>query len=225
MIRIQTFCVNPVAENTYLLTADGEAAIVDCGCFSPSEWQHVKNALDESGCRLKALLQTHLHFDHVLGAQFALHSPQSEGTEGELPLLASPNDEPLLKAMEAQITMFLGRQAVQQFDLSFIDKGITPLADGDTFTLGESTLHVLATPGHSRGGLCFYSPEEGLLFSGDTLFRGSIGRTDLAGGNFTQLMQSLHRLSQLPPETVVFPGHGPATTLADEAAYNPYLRL
>lgn len=218
MITIKTFCVNPVAENTYLLTAGKEAAIVDCGCFALSEWQQVKRALDESGCRLKALLQTHLHFDHVLGAQFAL-------ADYDVPVLASIHDEPLLRAMEAQITMFLGRQAVQQFDLGFITKGITPLADGDTFTLGESTLQVLATPGHSRGGLCFYCADEGLLFSGDTLFRGSIGRTDLAGGNFTQLMKSLNRLATLPSETVVYPGHGPATTIADEATYNPYLRL
>lgn len=218
MIDVKSFCVNPVAENTYLLTADGEAAIVDCGCFERHEWQQVKKALEESGCRLKALLQTHLHFDHVLGAQFAL-------TEYDVPLLASANDRPLLQAMEAQITMFLGRPAVRQFDLDFIDRGITQLADGDTVTIGTSTLQVLATPGHSRGGLCFYAPGEGLLLSGDTLFQGSIGRTDLAGGNMQQLMQSLHRLAQLPTDTIVYPGHGPATTIANEASYNPYMRL
>lgn len=217
MIAIETFCVNAVAENTYLLSAGGEAAIVDCGCFSLQEWQPVERALADSHCRLKALLQTHLHFDHVLGAPFALENH-------DVPLLASPDDESLLQAMEAQITMFLGRQAVQQFDLSFLSKGLTPLAEGDTFTLAESTLQVLATPGHSRGGLCFYCADEGLLFSGDTLFQGSIGRTDLPGGNMQQLMGSLRRLAQLPPETVVYPGHGSATTLGDEARHNPYLR-
>lgn len=216
-VALQTFCVNPVGENTYLLSADGEALLIDCGCFSPQEWQRVRQGLDATGCHLKALLQTHLHFDHVLGTAYALRDFP------DTPLLASPDDQPLLDAMEAQIALFLGRGAVEQFDLSFTQRPITPLHDGDTITLGNNTIHVLATPGHSPGGLCFHLPDEGRLFAGDTLFQGSIGRTDLSGGSYPTLLQSLHRLAALPTQTIVHPGHGPSTTIADELRYNPYL--
>lgn len=217
MISVHTFCVNPVEENTYLLCADGEAVIIDCGCFWPHEWQEVRARLDAYGCRLKALLQTHLHFDHVLGAAFALRD--FPGT----PLMASPDDLPLLQAMEAQIVMFLGRSAVQHFDLSFTRHPLTPLCDGDSIALGKGSLRVLATPGHSPGGLCFHEQAQHLLFAGDTLFRGSIGRTDLSGGSYPVLLRSLHRLSHLPPDTVVHCGHGDSTTIEHELACNPYL--
>lgn len=217
MISVYTFCVGPIGENSYLLCDGDEAALVDCGCFWAHEWQEIRARLDASGCRLKALLQTHLHFDHVLGAAFALRDFPG------IPLMASLEDQPLLEAMQAQIVMFLGRGAVRNFDLSFIHHPLTPLSEGDAIQLGQSTLHVQATPGHSAGGLCFHVPQQGLLFSGDTLFQGSIGRTDLSGGSYPALLRSLGRLAQLPPATVVYPGHGDPTTIADELRRNPYL--
>lgn len=216
-LSVETFCVNDFAENTYLLTDSGEAVLVDCGCFRQSEWQQVSRTLERSGCHLKALWQTHLHFDHVLGVPFPLDL-------FDVPILASPADEPLLQAMEAQIALFLGPQAVAAFDLSFTQSPLHPIGEGDSLQVGDTHFQVLATPGHTPGGLSFYAPGEQLLLTGDTLFAGSVGRTDLPGGDWNILFDSLRKMCLLPPQTTVLPGHGPASTLGEELRLNPYLR-
>ena len=99
-----------------------------------------------------------------------------------------------------------------------------PLHDGDILMLGSKPLQCIATPGHSAGGMCFYTPDSGMLFAGDTLFQGSIGRTDFADGNYAQLIQSIQKqLLILPSDTIVYPGHGDSTSIGDEAKYNPYV--
>ena len=216
-LTIDTFCVNDVGENTYLLTDSGEAVLIDCGCFRKSEWLKVRSSLERSGCQLKALWQTHLHFDHTLGVPLAF-------ADFPVPWFASPDDAPLLQAMKAQIDLFLGPQAAQNFDLDFIHHTPTRLHEGDQLQVGHTTFQVIATPGHTPGGLVFYAPEEHLLFTGDTLFAGSVGRTDLPGGDWNTLCRSLRKLCLLPPQTTILPGHGPASTLGEELRHNPYLR-
>lgn len=216
-LTIDTFCVNDVGENTYLLTDSGEAVLIDCGCFRKSEWLKVRSALERSGCQLKALWQTHLHFDHTLGVPLTL-------ADFSAPWFASPDDAPLLQAMKAQIDLFLGPQAAQNFDLDFIHQHPSPLHEGDQLQVGHTAFQVIETPGHTPGGLVFYAPEEHLLFTGDTLFAGSVGRTDLPGGDWNTLCRSLRKLCLLPPQTTILPGHGPASTLGEELRHNPYLR-
>lgn len=217
-MKIQQFTVGPIEENTYVISDDShEAAIIDCGCFSESEWHSIKTYIDTNELKVTHLLNTHLHFDHTLGNSFALR-------DFRLRAEASAADNYLYEGMFEQMAGLLGERFACKFDLSFAQTPYKLLADGDKIHFGNTTLEVIATPGHTPGGLCFYDKVDGILFSGDSLFQGSIGRTDLKGGNFQSLIRSLtQRILTLPPDTVVYSGHGPATTIEHEMNYNPYL--
>ncbi|MBK1440675.1 MBL fold metallo-hydrolase [Parapedobacter sp. ISTM3] len=212
MIHIKSFVCNPYQENTYLLYDDtGVAAIIDPGMYGSNEEQQVKNFIDAEGLRPELLLNTHCHVDHVLGNRFIHETyglfPQFH--EGELPLL-----------MEVQN---YAPQMGIRYDLSPI--GETFLPASGTVTFGENTLALIFAPGHSPAHLCFYSAADGFLIGGDVLFRNSIGRTDLPGGNHQQLLDSItHGLYTLPEDTVVYPGHGPETTIGYEKKTNPFIR-
>ena len=213
-MNIKTFEVNPLGENCYVASDEtGEAVIIDCGCSDESEWADIKKYLASNDLQVKHLLNTHLHFDHVWGNTFVYR---------DLDLRPEANYEDLriYENMDEQIRSVVG-VGIPHPPLPPLG---TSLLDGSEITFGDTTLKVLATPGHSRGSICFYSEKDAILFSGDTLFCGSCGRTDLAGGSYQSIVQSLQRLSTLSDETKVLCGHGPSTTIGREKMYNPYLR-
>ena len=155
-------------------------------------------------------LLTHGHFDHIMGAKWVYE------TYGCSPPLCSED-----------VTIYNNfKEEIKNFGFA-IDYDLPPvghcLNDGDTITFGDCTFNVIHTPGHSRGSVVFYCASEHLAFTGDTLFRNSIGRTDLPGGSMFQIINSLRKLTQLPDDTTVYPGHGDKTSIGYELATNPYL--
>ena len=212
-MKIKQIQNNPFQENTYIVwdEATMEAAIVDCGALFPQEEERIEAFVSDNNLKVKYILNTHLHLDHCFGNAWAAER------YGILPM-AHEDDETLLARMGEQARMFGLPFEVRTEKLGGY------LKDGDVLTLGENRIEVIHTPGHSRGGLCFYIPSAGWLVSGDSLFEGSIGRTDLEGGSYATLIKSIQeRLMTLPEDTVVYPGHGPYTTIGDEKRSNPFL--
>jgi hydroxyacylglutathione hydrolase len=196
---IQTNCYVVGCEQTR------EGVIVDPGGHPDRILAEVKR----QGLAIKYILDTHAHFDHT-DANGAI----VEATGA--PLALHPGDLPLLKASGGAALFGLQADPSPAPDLE--------LADGDELVVGQLCFRVLHTPGHTPGHVCFYEPEQGVLFDGDVLFRRGIGRTDLPGGSLAQLMDSIRRvLFALPDETVVYSGHGPATTIGEEKQLNPWL--
>lgn len=210
-MEVKIFVNNPFQENTILLyDKTGEAVVVDCGCFDAEEREEFGSFVKEQNLKLVGLLDTHLHIDHILGNNFI------KDTYGLKPQ-ASREDDFLIKNAVSYAAM-LGITGITQPPSTGIY-----LEEGNIVKFGNSRLKVLAVPGHSPGGLCFYSESDKLLISGDALFAGSIGRTDLPGGNAQQLLQSIReKLFVLDDAVRVIPGHGPATTIGTEKRYNPF---
>jgi len=211
-MKIRTFVCNMLQENCYVVSDEsGEAVVVDCGALYEAERQAIGDYIEQEGLRVTHVVCTHAHFDHCFGLA-ALW--RRFGVKPELPL----EDEPLAD---------LDRQMRQMMGESY-DEEQAPLGpfygDGKVFAFGTHQLVAMATPGHSPGSCCLYCEAEDVLFSGDTLFCQSIGRTDLPGGDWMEMQRSLRRLAQLPPATRVLPGHGPETTIGRELQVNPYLR-
>ncbi|MDR3194303.1 MAG: MBL fold metallo-hydrolase [Tannerella sp.] len=213
MITVNIIVFNPVSVNTYILSDETkEAVIIDCGCATPAEEEILSCYVSKNDLKIKRLLCTHLHFDHVLGNAFASR------TYGALPEAHRNEVEQLPSPKEQIRSMWL------PLDVDFIDVK-NYLEDPASICFGESELTVFLVPGHSPGSLSFYSPKDGFIVVGDTLFDNSIGRTDLWGGNHHTLIKSIkERIFTLPDNTVVYPGHGNATTVDREKRYNPYLR-
>lgn len=212
-MKIKQIPNNPFQENTYVVwdEASMEAAIIDCGALFPQEEERIDVFANNNNLKIKYILNTHLHLDHCFGNAWAAER------YGVLPM-AHEDDETLLARMGEQARMFGLPFEVRTEKLGGY------LKDGDVLTLGENRIEVIHTPGHSRGGLCFYIPSAGWLISGDSLFEGSIGRTDLEGGSYATLIKSItERLMTLPEDTVVYPGHGSYTTIGDEKKSNPFL--
>jgi glyoxylase-like metal-dependent hydrolase (beta-lactamase superfamily II) len=214
MMNIKKFEVNPLCENCYVVSDDtNEAVIIDCGCSDEYELADIKKYIVSNDLQVKHLLNTHLHFDHVWGNTF-VH--RDLGLRPE----ANYEDLHIYEHMDEQIRSVVG-VSIPHPPLPPLG---TSLLNGSEVTFGNTTLKVLATPGHSRGCICFYAEKEKVLFSGDTLFCGSCGRTDLEGGSYQDIVQSLLKLATLPDDIQVFCGHGPSTTIGREKQYNPYLR-
>lgn len=214
MLHIQRFIVNMIEENCYVLSDEtGEAVIIDCGAFFPEEKESIRRYIEQNSLRPKRLLNTHGHFDHVFGAAFV------HDTYGLLPEMLTA-EAATYAAAAGQMRMFLHR------DLPLATPPAGPaFNDGDLLTFGSHTLRAIATPGHTPGGVCFYCEDEGCLFSGDSLFRHAIGRTDLPGGSEAALVGSLRaRVLTLPDDVRVFPGHGDETTIGEERRANFYLQ-
>lgn len=211
---VKTFEFNPISENTYLAYDEtNECVIIDAGCFYPDEKAQLFNFIIDKELIVKHLLNTHLHFDHVFGNNF-IEDQFHVKTE------AHKDDEFLLQQMSTQLQMFGFKADDQQAP----QIGIY-LKENDVVTFGNQRLIVLHVPGHSPGHIVFYNQDAGCLFAGDVLFRGSIGRTDLAGGSMEQLITGIkQKLFVLPDDTIVYPGHGPTTTIGFEKKNNPYLR-
>ena len=212
MLNIQRFEVNPVQENCYVVSDETkEAAVIDCGALYDQERKAVVNYIKENGLTLRHVLCTHAHFDHIFGLDTLY---EEFGVKPRL----HPADRQIYDSMRQQVMAFFGTR---------YDKTMPPLgddlSDGELIPLGNSELKVLHTPGHSPGSVLFYCESEKILFAGDTLFRMSVGRTDLQGGSWQQLMHSLHHVvAVLPKDVTVYTGHGPSTTIGDETSMNPY---
>ena len=209
MLTIKTIEVNQLQENCYIISDETlEAVIIDCGAYYDDERSAVVRYIRENGLTLRHLLCTHGHFDHVFGADTIF---EEFGIAPEV----HAADRDFVEDMDHQYRDMLGvsypRASVKAARL---------LADGDIVTFGSHKLTVIHTPGHSRGSVVFYCAEEHVAFTGDTLFRMGYGRTDLPGGSWLQLQQSLRLLATtLPPDTKIYPGHGPATVMAHEMQY------
>ena len=212
MLHIQRFVVNMIEENCYLLWDEtGEAAIVDCGAYFDEDREEIQKFVAEKKLNIVLHLLTHGHFDHIFGAQFV------SDTYGVLPQMAKTETENYSSQNE-QLRMFLHRD----LPLSIPPFGKI-LDDGETITFGHQKFTVIYTPGHTPGGVCYYNEKEKVLLSGDSLFQGSIGRTDFPGGSGRDLIASLsQRVLTLPDDVTVLPGHGPQTTIGDEKRNNPY---
>lgn len=211
-MKYQSFTFNPVQENTYLLWDEQtlEAAIVDTGAWDRQEEQSLAGSIEALGLKLKYVLQTHAHFDHTFGLPFV------HRTYGLQPVFHKDEADVYrqMPSMAARfgLNMGGGMPAIGQL-----------LSDGDELLLGTTAVRLIHTPGHTPGSSVFYIPDAGLLFSGDTLFRESIGRTDLPGGSYEDELDSIkNKLFCLPDDTVVLTGHGPSTTIGWEKQNNPY---
>jgi len=213
-MKVLTFTFNPIQENTYLLWDEltREAAIIDCGAYEEGERKLLCNEISSHQLRLKYLLQTHMHFDHIFGL------PYFAKNYGLSPM-CHHEELPIYKAMPQMALQFVGLPI--EGELPIVKEC---LFDGEDLVLGELNIHVIHTPGHTPGGVCFWIESEGILFSGDTLFQCSLGRADFPGGNMLQEINSIrNRLFTLPSETRVLTGHGPETNIGWEVKNNPYV--
>lgn len=213
-MKIKRFECNPLQENCYVVSLDsGDCAIIDCGAYGEDECAAIDAYIAENSLKPVLALNTHLHFDHVLGLR---HIYDRYG----LKVRAHSADVDIYSNLGQQLDYFTGGAISVDNPAPLGDF----LADGDVVDFSGSPVRVLHTPGHTPGGVCFYFEGEKALFSGDSLFCSSIGRTDFPGGNYRQLIESLtDKVLSLPPDVAVYPGHGPSTTVLNEMTYNPYL--
>ena len=212
MLTVQSFTFNPASENTYVVyNAKGMAIIFDPGCYFSEEQRALQAFIETKKLNIIQLINTHCHLDHVFGNKW-VHK-----TFGL---------EPFIHAQEKQVLDF-APQSAQRWGLS-IDNYTGPLHfidEGDIISIDDDQLSILYTPGHSPGSLSFYCEKQNFVISGDVLFKESIGRTDLPGGDFDTLIESIRtKLFTLPPATIVYNGHGSATTIEHEIKNNLYLR-
>ena len=199
-------------ENCYIISDETKQCVIcDCGAYYPAERAAIVDYIRDNGLTPVHLLCTHGHIDHNFGNntifdEFGL-KPEVHNEDQHLMDMLAEQAETLV-----EITLDYAMPPVGKY-----------FGDGDEITFGSHRLKVIETPGHSKGSVFFYCPEEAIALSGDTLFRNSIGRTDYLGGSMFQIIQSLRMICQLPDNTVVYPGHGPQTTIGTELSSNPYL--
>lgn len=188
-----------------------DCILIDPGCYGAMEETRLTKFIADNALKPLYVVNTHCHFDHIMGLSFVLNTYQ-------IPFYAHPDEANNLKRVASYASLF-------GFTVTDVPKSGLPLPADNTFTFGNQELTVLVTPGHSPGSICLYHPLDGVVFSGDTLFAGSVGRTDLPGGDYDALMASLtHTLMPLPPATCICPGHGPSSTLETERMHNPFLQ-
>jgi len=209
-MKIYKAVFSPIEVNTYIVTGDDAGCIViDCGCYGESEERKLVDLLAERGLRPELLLNTHCHLDHVFGNSFMLKH------YGLSPWFHDGDNYNNTNA----------RKHALMFGLKMEDPPAAAgyLSGGEMMTAAGVTFKVIEVPGHSPGGIAFYSGEGNVVFTGDALFAGSIGRSDLPGGDHEQLVTSIReQLFTLPLETVVYPGHGPETSIRKEMESNPF---
>lgn len=216
MLHIEIFQCNPLQMNCHLVwdEASKEAFVIDPGFATQGEWQRVANRIESEHLTLKAVLLTHNHADHCMGSGFPVRSYQVD-------VYGSKEDQDHMPSVQVQAEVFGLGDELHWAPIAH------NLNEGDTLMLGQNRVEVIDCPGHSHHGLCYYFPDEKKLFSGDVLFYCSVGRSDFGramGGNGPLLVKSVvEKLLTLPMEVVVYPGHGPQTTIGTEATYNPYL--
>lgn len=213
MIQVKTFVFSPFAENTSVLyDQTGQAVIIDPGCYEDHEREELATFIAEQELNVVKLLNTHCHIDHVLGNAWA---KRTYGIE----LYIHPEDQTTLKMQE----LIGPNYGFVRYENTTAEHH---LQEGDTVTFGDSQLQVLFVPGHAPGHIAFHSKEDNFIIGGDVLFRDSIGRTDLPGGDYNTLIDSIrNKFFALPDDTEVYPGHGPTTTIGYEKQHNPFCGL
>lgn len=213
MIKVFREVFSPIEVNCYIITGDGEKCIViDCGCYDADEEKRLADLLEEKGLTPVMLIDTHCHLDHVFGNGFMLRR------YGLRPWFHKGDSDNYRNAPAHAMMYGLTMESQPE------PEGY--LTDGEIVKAAGVSLRVIAVPGHSPGGIALYSRDGGILFTGDALFAGSIGRSDLPGGNHKELLKSIReKLFVLPADTVVYPGHGPLTTVRLEIEQNPYFNL
>jgi hydroxyacylglutathione hydrolase len=209
-MKIFRLIFSPIEVNTYILADNsGDCAIIDCGCYDAAEAEEFERFIETNNLNPVLLLNTHCHLDHIFGNKFILE-------KYNLRALSSEYDE---------INRISSVQHAMLFGLT-MDPPPEPggnITDNQIISFGTSELLALHVPGHAPGSMAFYSEKDECVFTGDALFAGSIGRTDLPGGDYETLIRSIsNKLFVLPPSTVVYPGHGSETTIGKEMKSNPY---
>jgi hydroxyacylglutathione hydrolase len=210
MIKLKSFVFNAFQVNTYVLSDEtGECVIIDAACYDQREKTSLDQYISSNQLKPVKLIHTHGHVDHILGMRYVAekYNPEIKIHQDDIPLLTDAKKHGLMFGFDVEeppvVTGYLN--------------------EGEYVTFGNSTLKVFHVPGHSMGSVAFFSPEQNFVITGDVLFRGSIGRTDLFGGNYDQLKQSLYnKILTLPQDAEVWPGHGPSTTIHDEVMSNPF---
>ncbi len=211
MITIEKFVVNPLAENSFVLSDEtGEAVFIDPGFYFDEEHAEIKNYIESNHLTPVKIINTHCHFDHIMGVEFIRN-------QYNIPFWAHPDDEFWVEKATAQGEMY-------GFTVHPVSPANNLLNKKKTVKFGNSELEVIHVPGHSPGHVVFYSKQDAFLIAGDVLFYGSIGRTDLPGGDYDTLISNIKsKLFALPDNTKVYCGHGPETTLGFEKTTNPFL--
>ena len=216
MLKVRQFVFSNFEENTYLVvdSETNKGALIDPGMLTPSERTVLDHFIEQNSIELTQIILTHAHLDHCFGADYVK-------TKYGVPVKAHSADIPLAQNLPFQAMRFgMG---------SWFKNGVTvdiPLRDGDIIEIGKSELSVLHVPGHSPGGIVLYDKADGIAFVGDSIFHGSIGRTDLEGGDFDTLVSAIKsKILTLPPDTILYSGHGEHTTVEKEAKSNPFLKF
>lgn len=211
MLHIKSFEFSPIRENTYLIYNElNECLVIDPGMYFDEEKDELAEYILRQGLKPVRLLNTHCHLDHVFGNKFIA---EQYGLILEIHL-------------NEQVLLDYAPTAGLMYNLPFdnYQGEVRYLQEGERIRIGEDELQIILAPGHSPGSLCFYCDKQGFLIGGDVLFQRSIGRTDLPGGNFDTLARSIRtQLYTLPDATIVYPGHGPATSIGDEKKFNPFV--
>lgn len=211
-MTVSGFTFNAFSENTYLLhDATGECIVIDPGCYERAEQEALRSFIAQQGLRVVLLLNTHCHIDHVFGNQFVLDTYQ-------VPFLIHEADLATLRSVPAYAPSYGFAHYNPAEPTGFLQAG-------EPVRFGTTELDVRFAPGHAPGHVVFYHAPTSTVIGGDVLFQGSIGRTDLPGGDYATLISSIKsQLLTLPDDTVVYPGHGPATTVGQERRTNPFLQ-
>jgi hydroxyacylglutathione hydrolase len=211
MIKVEKFVVNPLGENSFILSDEtGECIFIDPGFYYEEEFQEIKDYVSENNLKPVKITNTHCHFDHIMGVEFVRN-------EFKIPFYAHADDVFWVEKAVAQGQMF-------GFEMNPVEPVDAFLSENEFVKFGNSRLQIIHVPGHSPGHVVFYSETDKILIAGDVLFYGSIGRTDLPGGNYDTLISGIkNKLFVLPDDTTVFCGHGPETKLGFEKRTNPFL--
>ncbi len=211
MIKVEKFVVNPLGENSYIISDEtGECIFVDPGFFYEEEHDELREYLKINNLTPIKITNTHCHFDHIMGVEFVRN-------EFNIPFFAHPDDAFWIEKAIDQGKMF-------GFEMEHVAPADAFLAENEFVEFGNTKLKIIHVPGHSPGHVVFYSESDKKLIAGDVLFYGSIGRTDLPGGDYETLISSIkNKLFNLTDDTVVYSGHGPETTIGFEKRTNPFL--
>lgn len=213
MLTVRSFTFNPFEESTYILyNGNNHCCIIDPGCYFPEEREELKTGIHKTGLKPVLLLNTHCHLDHIFGNKFTYD------TWG-LSLHLHEKEKEILDFGPASGEIY-------QMPFDNYEGPLVYLKEGKKIKIDADELEILFTPGHSPGHVCFYSEAGGFVIGGDVLFNGSIGRTDLPGGDYDTLINSIQtQLFTLPDDTKIYPGHGPVTTIGFEKMNNPFVKL
>jgi glyoxylase-like metal-dependent hydrolase (beta-lactamase superfamily II) len=210
-MKIHKFVFSPISVNTYVVSdPDGACAVIDCGSYDEAEFSRLTDYIERNNLKPEILLNTHCHLDHIFGNGmfFRKYGLKTMACLKEEENRINSQNHAMLFGMEMETPPEIG----------------THLANGQIVSFGKIELKAIYVPGHTAGSIAYYSKEEGCVFTGDALFAGGIGRTDLPGGNYEQLIESIRSgLLSLPEETVVYPGHGDSSTIGIEKTTNRWL--